>query len=267
MKRAAKTRGSRDRRIALAGLIFAIVTAVASPKARIQWPTVRGDESTSLKRGMSVRRIDSSGAGTSATLALELPHDLREFEILTATVDARYRIRYATFADSFFIVGYTMFFVAFATTIGNERARTLMVMLAALTAILDFTENQAILTSLTVWSIGHPASMQAILTASSLKWFTFFSVIVCMSASLGRRREKWERAAALALRTAAAGGSFGAVAAFLSPSARAIIAGALTLTAAAIAFVFGASIVEIVIAARKTNKTDREMSFGVSSSR
>lgn len=264
LKSSEKKRSNKDMRIALAGLVFVIVTLIVSPKARIEWPKVSYGTS-SPGAGTNVVRNVPLPTNTPATLALELPHDLLEFELLIGTAEQRHRIREAMLADYVFIAGYTMFFVVFATTIANERARNLMFTLAALTAMLDVTENKAILNALDVWSMKDPSSMRAILTASSLKWFTFFFVIVCMSASLGHRRHRWKRVAALALRTAAAGGLFGAVTAFLSPSARLIISGAMALSAVAIAFTIGASIVAVVAAARKTGATRKEAEVGVAS--
>lgn len=264
MKSSEKKRADKDKRIAVAGLVFAIVTVIVSSKARIEWPEGALRDQPTPGRTDVVRNV-SFATNTPATLALELPHDLLEFDLLIGTAEQRHRIREAMLADYVFIAGYTMFFVVFATTIANERARNLMFTLVALTAMLDVTENKAILNALAVWSMKNPSSMRAILTASSLKWFTFFSVIVCMSASLGHGRHRWKRVAALALRTAAAGGLFGAVTAFLSPSARLIISGAMALSAAAIAFTIGASSVTVVAAARKTSIAEKETGVSITS--
>lgn len=173
-----------------------------------------------------------------AALALELPHDIDEFQAIVRLQPDR--VAAGQTADVVFILAYVAFFITFAWGIADNRTMTSMLLATLVTAAMDGVEDGL---------IHHVASqiptagwLRAILIVSCAKWIGFFAVVLSAAVAMqnppapegAQRSDDPPRPgflaglAALSFRLFALVGIYGAIASFASSAGRPLVFIAMT---------------------------------------
>lgn len=153
------------------------------------------------------------------TLALELPHDVEEFQAIVH--EPRNRVREAQWVDFGFIVVYAFFFFVFAIGIEDDRTATSMGLAMLVTALADVGEDIFILRALAA-PVPTPGALRAVLIFGCAKWLGYFTIVLAAAVAM-QGDSVWSRAASLLFRLFALLGMYGAIMSFASAAGRPLV--------------------------------------------
>lgn len=157
-------------------------------------------------------------------IALEMPHDVDEFQAVVAAAPGA--ARHAQYADFGFILAYSIFFFVFGIGIADDRTAVSMWLAMLVTALADIGEDVFILHAIGD-TAPSPAALRSILIFGCAKWLGFFTIVLAAAVAM-QEGSVASRVAALVLRLAALVGIYAALASFVSAAARPLVTIALT---------------------------------------